>query len=142
MKELLELWILHESGTCLFHYSLENKVDPVLFGGFFTAINQLSASMSKTGAKIQDISTGNFLLMNFLLPEYHVSLVGRCKKTKHRKSVIKTLEHIAELFQEKYEAIEVAEWDGNLVRFEKFQPIVEKYFNSDELTAERLRNIF
>ncbi len=142
MKNLIELWIINESGTLLFHYSLEKKVDPVLFGGFFAAINQYSATMSKSGEKIQEINMGNFILVNYPVPDYGISVVARCKKTKHSQSTRKTLEFIAEMFQEKYTQHEIVSWNGNLTKFDTFFKDVECFFNNEILMAQRMQSIF
>lgn len=142
MKELVELWVLHESGTCLFHYSLEDKVDPVLFGGFFSAINQYSSSMTKSSANIQDITMGNFLLVNYVLPEYGLFFVGRCKKTNHRKSIRKTLIYISKLFLDLYPEDMIKNWNGNTSKFENFNESIQDFFNNDQLILERMRTIF
>lgn len=142
MKELVELWVLHESGTCLFHYSLEDKVDPVLFGGFFSAINQYSSSMTKSGSVIQDITMGNFILVNYVLPDYGLFFVGRCKKTKHRKSIRKTLIYISKLFQDIYPIEDIKAWNGNTTIFEDFNQSIREFFNNDQQILERMQSIF
>jgi hypothetical protein len=140
MQELTELWILQSSGTCIFHHTKENKVDPYLFAGFFTAINQIGQHYSKSN--IDGIIMSNYLLMSDFDDEYGLTFVARCKNTNKRKALKKTILHLKDQFKNVYNKEEVANWNGNLNHFEKFGEVMHLYFHDAADLTESLKSIF
>ena len=47
MMALDDLWILNESGTCMFNRSRSNDFNPFIFSGFFAAITQMGKKCAK-----------------------------------------------------------------------------------------------
>lgn len=140
MEELDELWILHESGVCLYNYAVEKKMDPALFGSFFTAINQFGKECASNS--IDDIAMGNNFLSSLQMPDYHITLVGRSTKTKKHKAMQKMLEKIATIFRTQYSPKEIIEFNGNLDKFENLTALIDYFFNKKEQIVEELKAIF
>jgi len=140
MKELDEVWILYESGACLFNYAIDTKMDPVLFAGFFTAINQFGQEYAKNS--IDDITMGGNLLMTQTLPEYRVSMVGRTTDIKNRKSLKKTLSEISTIFKSHFSPGDIESWDGDLGKFKGFLEFITGYFTQKEQILEKFQSIF
>lgn len=140
MKELDEIWILHESGICLFNYAVEKRMDPTLFGSFFTAINQFGQQCAHN--TIDDITMGENFLMSHKMIDYHVSIVGRTTKTKKRKEMKKMLVQIANVFRTQYSPKEIIDFRGRIDIFDNFQSLIEYFFNQQNKIVEDLKAIF
>ena len=140
MNELDELWILNESGACMFNYAVNSKMDPLLFGSFFTAINQFGKQCSDTA--IDDITMGQNFLMSVFLPDYHTTIVGRSTHTKKRKNMKKMLKEISVKFITHFSTQQITQWDGNLEIFDDFGTYIEEFFKRSEKLVENLKAIF
>ncbi|WP_371806194.1 hypothetical protein [Candidatus Lokiarchaeum ossiferum] len=140
MDELDELWILNESGACMFNYAVDSKMDPLLFGSFFTAINQFGKQCSDTA--IDDITMGKNFLMSMFLPDYHTTIVARSTHTKKRKNMKKMLKEISIQFIQHFQPYQIIDWDGNLDLFEDFEQFIVSYFNRSEKMVQNMKMIF
>ncbi|MCF2138624.1 MAG: hypothetical protein K9W44_01045 [Candidatus Lokiarchaeota archaeon] len=140
MDELDEIWILHESGVCLYNYAIEKNMNPALFGSFFTAINQFGQECANNS--IDDITMGNNFLSSYKIPEYHVILIGRSTKTKKRKTMQKILEKIAKIFKTQYSPEDIANFDGKVDKFNNLTSLIDYFFNQQEHMIEELKMIF
>lgn len=140
MDELDELWILNESGACMFNYAVNSKMDPLLFGSFFTAINQFGKQCSDTA--IDDITMGQNFLMSLYLPDYRTTIVARSTHTKKRKNMKKMLKEISIQFITHFSPPQITDWDGNLGIFDTFEQYVKDFFNRSEKIVKNMQLIF
>ena len=84
----------------------------------------------------------NFLLMSNFDDDYGLTFVARCKNTNKRKGLKKTITHLQNQFKANYYKEEVANWDGNLNHFEKFEEFMHLYFHDAANLTESLKSIF
>ena len=63
MGDIDEFWVINEGGLCLYTISVENEsnLDPGLFGGFVTAIDQFGENLSND--RIQKLNFGKNLIV-------------------------------------------------------------------------------
>lgn len=140
MNELDELWILNEAGSCMFNYAVDSKMNPLLFGSFFTAINQFGRQCSDTA--IDDITMGENFLMSLFLAPYKTTIVARSTHTRKRKNMSKMLQEISEIFKTQFAPKDILAWNGNLAQFEGFEKLVEYFFNKNEKMVANFKSIF
>ena len=140
MEKLVELWILRESGVCMFHHTTDENVDPNLFGSFFTAIKQLGQRCSN--AEIDGIMMQDSLLMSVNNKEYGISIVGRTQHRSMRKNMKKILHEIGQNFVNEFPGDSIKKFNGNIDQFESFEVILKPYMHFDEILIEHMKGIF
>ena len=140
MLELDEIWLLHESGICLFNYAVDYRMDPTLFGSFFTAINQFGQECAHNS--IDDITMGENFVLSHKMPDYPLKIVGRSTKTKKRKEMKKMLQNIGEIFRSQYSPEDIIQFDGRIDKFDNFKLLVENFFNKQAQLVENFKAIF
>lgn len=91
---LLEIWILKDSGTCLFHRKYDNSMnDENLISGFLSAVNSFVGSF---GVELQWIETNRSRFV-FKISE-PIIFVAATNKNEHAPLTYKRLERIADHF--------------------------------------------
>ncbi|MHA1818909.1 MAG: hypothetical protein ACTSVC_00435 [Promethearchaeota archaeon] len=127
MDDLEELWILEESGICLFNYSKTQQIDPNLLSGFITAIRTMSLRLTN-----MTIDTISFKNMNFIIYKDGVLnlLFVLSTKKENLKKTKKVLLKIIEEFKERYGKQIMSGWDHDTAIFSPFAEVVDEYFNS------------
>lgn len=51
MRVVNEIWIINSSGITLFNLSKDENIDPLLFGGFFSAIQAFAKTLGESSLK-------------------------------------------------------------------------------------------
>ena len=84
----------------------------------------------------------DYLLMSDFDDEYGLTFVARSKNTNKRKGLKKTIAHLKDQFKTNFNKEEVADWNGNLNHFEKFEEFMHLYFHDASDLTESLKSIF
>ena len=134
MREISELWIVNEAGLCLFHDSPELNLDPLLFSGVITAINQIS--LSKTTHRISDIKMGNHWLIFTQNPVTALLFIARSLDINNKKWIMIRLQQIHDRFFKRFSLKSITDWNGDLSIFKPFKEDLEEFF-LDKLTKTK-----
>jgi hypothetical protein len=126
MREISELWIVNDSGLCLFHDSPELELDPFLFSGFITAINNIS--ISKTTYEISDIEMKNHWLLFIRDTKTDLLFIARSKDLNNKKRIMSVLQQIHERFFKQFPPEMIEHWNGDLSVFKPFKQDLEGFF--------------
>ena len=139
MDKISEIWIIDEGGKPLFNKSVDNKVDPALFGGFLSAIQQFVQS-SFQGSKIEKLFLGESKINFLYVKEHKIFVVVRCNKKVKDKEITKNLEKIRDLFVSTFEE-ELKKTKGDLSEFETFNTVLEENLKEGKVVT-RMKNWF
>src|SRR5271157_2027398 len=127
MRDIAELWIIDESGCCIFNYAPVQSLDPNLFAGFMIALSQFGQSIAQ--ASIQSLKLGRNLFVFTKIPSTNLLVVGRAEqKTADETRISQVLKDIYARFLEKFPPETMKEWCGDIKQFEPFKEDIEKFF--------------
>jgi hypothetical protein len=124
MEKISEIWIINQNGTPLFNRSSDTKVDPSLFGGFLSAIQEF-IRISFHGTKLDTLSLGTIKLFFLPVENYNIFIVVRCDKKVNDKDMKKNIEKIRDIFISKFQSI----LEKPLMNVEEFQSFNEDLNN-------------
>jgi len=124
MREIDEIWVINGYGITLFNYS-KDKVDPALFGGFITAIQNFITELGDQ--KIESITMGTSQL-TLLKAKFDLAFVARSDKKIKKKNIEKHLKTVMNKFFELHEN-NVENWDGETDKFLGFKDVIEYIFD-------------
>ena len=99
MENIDEVYIIEDSGVCLFNHSI-GKVDETLFSGFLSSIQTFLETLGQD--RIKKIEMGTSKITIFNLDEYHIFLVLRSPSKTKDKYIKKKLDEIQKRFIIKY----------------------------------------
>ncbi len=138
MEKISEIWIINEAGIPLFNKSVDNKVDPALFGGFLSAIQRF-VEQSFEGGIINQLflGTSKFFLLHVEL--HHLYVVVRTTKKAKDKEITSLMERIRDLFLSHFQAI-LEKNQGDITEYQAFNKILEEYFKNE--LVSRMKNWF
>ena len=139
MKELEEVWILHTSGVCLFHFAVESQIEPDIFAPVFTAIQQYG--IQSAHKIITDITMGENFLMSQELPDYQTLVVGRSSKTRNREEMATMLREICDLFKDQFDPQQISQFDGQVNQFAPFREKITYLFDQQKKLIDNFREI-
>ena len=127
MGDIDEFWVINEGGLCLYNISVENEpnLDPGLFGGFVTAIDQFGENLSND--RIQKLNLGKNLIVFKKNLKNNLLFVGLTVKSGEKK-LRKVLYEIESKFLDKYSDELILNWDGDLSVFEDFYEEIKRLF--------------
>ncbi|MHA1379544.1 MAG: hypothetical protein ACTSRG_14315 [Candidatus Helarchaeota archaeon] len=100
MDKITEIWIITDSGVCLFNHSLENKIDEMLFSGFLSGIRTFLAEIGEK--KLEKLELGNSKLIFYNLDKCGLFIVLKGPKNVKDKFLEKKIKEIQSIFVEKY----------------------------------------
>lgn len=139
MEKISEIWIVNKSGAPLFNRSNDSKIDPALFGGFLSAIqNFIETSFS--GSHLQTLVFGESQLIFLYIETYSMFIVVRCPKKVNVKDIKTGLEKIRDLFLSKFKTV-LDQPAPDLDEFLSFNEDIEKLLESNK-AINRMTNWF
>lgn len=124
--KLLEIWIIDKSGLSLVHTRSEHIADkpaisPVLFSGFLTAVESVSAE-SIDSIKMKD---SKIMILPVQKPSKFF-VVGRARMKEKDNNLRKIMQKIAEEFIEEFGVL-ISSWNGDHQIFAFFHENIAKY---------------
>ncbi|MHA1299250.1 MAG: hypothetical protein ACTSO9_07445 [Candidatus Helarchaeota archaeon] len=102
MDKIEEVWVIEESGVCLFNQSLGN-IDETLFSGFLSSLQSFIETIGEE--KLRRIEMGNSKITIFNLEEYKILIVLKSPKKTSDKYLEKKIKEIQIKFIVKYGSI-------------------------------------
>ncbi len=127
MVSLHEIWIYNKAGICLYNYSIEKHIDPSLFTGFLTAMNQFGQSIMDRS--IQQFKFGEHLIFLEDIPEYELSIVARALVMKNEAKLKRNVKKITKIFKKLYSPAQIKAWDNDISFFEPLTGKIRGLFN-------------
>ncbi len=140
MEKISEIWIIDEDGKPLFNKSIDSKVDPLLFGGFLSAIQQFVQS-SFQGSKIEKLYFGESKISFLHLKEHQIYVVVRSHKKKKDKEIGGALQKIGELFVSTFKD-KLGKAITSVTEFQSFTKILEDHLKKEEQLLGRMKSWF
>jgi hypothetical protein len=124
MRVVNEIWIITSSGITLFNLSKDEKIDPLLFGGFFSAIQSFAQTLGESTLKTLVI--GNAKLTVYQGKKGFL-FVSRSPQKIKDDSIIDYLKLVETKFFEQYEMIlDKPIQDTNI--FKNFGDVIHEIF--------------
>ena len=139
MQKISEIWIINENGKPLFNKSIDNKVDPALFGGFLSAIQKF-VQTSFHGSNIDKLFLGDSKITFLHVKDHYIYVVIRCNKKIKDKEVTKSLETLRDLFVMTYKD-KLNKNLSNVTDFQSFNKVLEENLKEDMLLT-RMKSWF
>ncbi len=140
MKKPYFLYIIHNSGLCLFSYNFKENINIFqkdLFSGFITAISQFSSELNlslgyaKMFGRVPAIPIN--VIFEIMISYVNPLIVVLVVEKEDIDDDMKLFPHeIVTQFLSKYGSV-VVDWDGSIDRFESFKDDVEKIYKKMEL---------
>lgn len=132
---MLQIWILQESGTCLFHQKYDNSdSDENLISGFLSAVNSFVGSF---GAEIKWIETDKYRFV-FKMSDQLI-FVACTDPSEHAPITYKRLNRVADHFNLMFSKEFLVSGDPIPIdRFKKIAPTVRRLFGIKEETRREL----
>lgn len=124
MRVIDEIWIINTNGITLFNLSKEDRIDPQLFGGFVSAIENFIKSLGYK--QINSILLGESKIM-FYHGDQGLIFISRSRKKVKEKPIIKGLKLVEQIFLAQYRDI-IKNWKGDQNSFSKFGDIIKEIF--------------
>lgn len=124
MRVINEIWIIDPSGITLFNMSKEENIDAVLFGGFFSAIQNFISNLGEK--ELKSLVLGNSQLMVYQ-GDRDFLFISRSDLKSKEKKIIKYLKLIESKFFELY-GEKIKNWDGEVSIFNNFGEIIKEIF--------------
>ncbi len=143
--EISEIWIISNSGICLFNHSVESTVDELLFSGFLSGIRTFLEEIGEK--KLEKLELGNSKLLFYNLDEYGLFVVLRGPKKIKDKFIEKKIEEVQAKFINKYGKILLEHKNNNMPfntdDFQDFRNELEEIFkeNIDKNLAQWLSSL-
>ena len=131
-----EIWIINTNGITLCNLSKEDRIDPQLFGGFISAIENFIKSLGYK--QINSILLGESKIM-FYHGEWGLIFISRSGKKVKEQSIIKGLKLVEQKFLGQYKDV-LENWRGDQDLFSKFGDIIKEIFedNPEKLIEKSL----
>ncbi len=123
MKVINEIWIINSGGITLFNLSKDEKIDPLLFGGFFSAIQAFIKNLGETELKTLVIGASKITVYQ---GKGGYLFVSRSPQKTKEGEIIENLKLVEAKFFERYQ--------GQLDRlvdtriFQNFGAVIEEIF--------------
>lgn len=96
LDKINEVWIIQNSGICLFNQSAENSVNEILFSGFLSGIRTFLEEIGEK--KLEKLELGNSKLIFYNLDEYHLFIVLKSSKKAKDKFLEKKINEVQQKF--------------------------------------------
>lgn len=101
MDKITEVWIIENSGVCLFNHSIESKIDEILFSGFLSGIRTFLEEIGER--KLEKLELGNSKLIFYNLDKFGLFIVLKSPKKTKDKYLEKKIEEVQKSFINYYE---------------------------------------
>ncbi|HUX99113.1 MAG TPA: hypothetical protein VMV49_06130 [Candidatus Deferrimicrobium sp.] len=136
MRIINEVWIINPSGITLFNLSKDERVDPLLIGGFFSAIQSFIRELGEK--ELKTLILGETKIILFQGPEGYLFISRSSKKVKD-ETIINYLKLVESKFFEQY-AETLKKPIPNTSLFSNFGSVIEEIFEDtpEKRTAEAL----
>jgi hypothetical protein len=127
MIELTEnLWIILDTGLVIFTYLEEESVNPDLFGGLISVLDNFAESILKGGLEFFEIDPNIY----GVIKKHHLIFLASSSQKLNIIDLISEVEIITRKFFTLYPSDIKEKWDGN-----------RDYFNSFKSEINSLRNL-
>jgi hypothetical protein len=124
MRTINEIWIITSSGITLFNISKDDKIDPLLFGGFLSAVQSFIKTLGENTLKTLVIGNSKITVYQ---GKKGLLFVSRSPQKTKDDSIIEYLKLVETKFREQYDVI-LDQPIQNPTLFEKFGDIIEEIF--------------
>ncbi len=122
MIGIKEIWIFDIKGIELFSYAPYTEVDPLLFGGFLSALQNFSKEL--TSKFLDSITMGLDQYIFFRKEDFPIFILGRTSIKGSLNNIEKNLKILYEEFWNQYQSV-LQDFDGEVTRFREFNKIFE-----------------
>jgi hypothetical protein len=123
MRVISEIWIINPNGITLFNLSKDEKIDPLLFGGFFSAIQAFVKNLGETELKTLVIGTSK---MTIYQGKDGFLFVSRSSQKIKDSEIIESLKLVESKFFEQYKGKLDKLVDTRV--FQNFGAVIEEIF--------------
>ena len=96
MDKITEVWIIENSGVCLFNHSIESSIDEILFSGFLSGIRTFLEEIGEK--KLEKLELGNSKLIFYNLDQFGLFVVLKSPKKTKDKYLEKKIEEVQKRF--------------------------------------------
>ncbi|MFX1452284.1 MAG: hypothetical protein ACFFCM_15710 [Promethearchaeota archaeon] len=96
MDKITEVWIIENSGVCLFNHSIESSIDEILFSGFLSGIRTFLEEIGEK--KLEKLELGNSKLIFYNLDQFRLFVVLKSPKKTKDKYLEKKIEEVQKRF--------------------------------------------
>ena len=122
LEVVREFWIFTNEGVELFSHAPDSKLDPLLFGGFVSAMQ--SFSMELTSDELRTISIGIDKYTFYREQDSSFFIIGRTHQKTPQKSIEGILKMLFQEFWKQYKQY-VEAFDGEVSHFSGFLAIIK-----------------
>lgn len=96
MDKITEVWIIENSGVCLFNHAIESSIDEILFSGFLSGIRTFLEEIGEK--KLEKLELGNSKLIFYNLDQFGLFVVLKSPKKTKDKYLEKKIEEVQKRF--------------------------------------------
>ncbi len=133
MRDIDEIWIVKPGGITVFNQS-KDEVDPILIGGFFSAIQTFVEQLGEKELKTMQLGDSKITIYN---AKQGYLFISRSQKKIKDKKIITHLKLVETKFFEEYGDI-LESWTSDVNAFQNFGEIIEEIFkDTPEKRAEK-----
>ncbi|NVM03058.1 MAG: hypothetical protein HWN67_12020 [Candidatus Helarchaeota archaeon] len=100
MDKITEVWIIENSGLCLFNHAIESKIDEILFSGFLSGIRTFLEEIGEK--KLERLELGHSKLIFYNLDEFGLFIVLKSPKKTKDKYLEKKINEVTNKFVNLY----------------------------------------
>jgi len=100
LDKITEIWIITNSGICIFNHSIEQKIDELLFSGFLSGIRTFLAEIGEK--KLEKLELGNSKLIFYNLDKCDLFIVLKGPKKVKDKYLEKKIKEVQSKFIDMY----------------------------------------
>lgn len=118
-----DFWVYTTSGLELFSHAPEVKFDPVLLGGFLTAMQSFTMEISQT--ELQSLVIGGSIYSFYSESEQNFYILGRTKPNIPPPTIERALQKIHGAFASEFSK-DLEKFSGNTIAFRRFSEILKQ----------------
>jgi hypothetical protein len=119
-----ELWIFADNGVDFIHYAPETEMNPDLFSGFLTALQQFTVELSKH--KLKNFQTGNSQYSIYREPDDLFYIVAKVSPFISEITLKNILKELHDEFWNRFQS-QVEEFYGDISTFRSFKERLKEY---------------
>jgi esterase/lipase superfamily enzyme len=129
VKLIRDFLILNHAGITIYEYLSDKTIQGELVGMLMSALDTFANQIDEGGLQNFELSDTRFSL----LKKHSLIFVASSSQKVKEKNLLEELNHLTELFFEKYGIEIMKEWDGDTTCFREFDKIVERSVDDNVL---------
>jgi len=133
MRDIDEIWIVKPGGITVFNQS-KDTIDPLLIGGFFSAIQTFVQQLGEKELKTMQLGDSKITIY---IGQQGFLFISRSQKKVKEKKIFGHLKLVEAKFFEEYSDV-LSKWTSDIKVFENFGAIIKEIFkDTPEKRAEK-----